>query len=174
MTFRNLYQLNHIEFWNFPLNKKITQDKELPYTLKINCFNEMEFPTILFAIGHNFLIKCRLFKIITQAWLTYRTHKYNFIRVYFFFSHIKSIKADKHRLSGSSLCVGHHSPTHNRQRNIGKIVIFHESKNIRPFFTRVAERKLSSIHFFLSMAWGAVGRNNELRWETTCFVLRKK
>lgn len=24
------------------------------------------------------------------------------------------------------------------------------------------------------MAWGAVGRNNELRWETTCFVLRKK
>lgn len=48
---------------NFPLNKKITQDKELPYTLKINCFNEMEFPTILFAIGHKFLIKCRLFNI---------------------------------------------------------------------------------------------------------------
>lgn len=133
---------------NFPLNKKITQDKELPYTLKINCFNEMEFPTILFAIGHNFLIKCRLFKIYPKLDLCIWLPSIISLESIFLFSHIKSIKADKHRLSGSSLCVGHHSPTHNRQRNIGKIVIFHESKNIRPFFSPCRWKKIIQHSFF--------------------------
>lgn len=55
-----------------------------------------------------------------------------------------------------------------------KLLFFIRVRILDFFFFRVVERKLFSIYFFFFMVWGVVGRNNELRWEIICFVLRKK